>query len=214
LNESETLTARARRSTIVTFALIAAALAFLIRGGEKLSAPEISPMGRPDQNHAARPMGAPGPGVPVVSEAVSPDEGYFAPDFDALDLQGHPIKLSALRGKAVFLNFWATWCGPCKKEMPAIGRLIEHLPPGAAIVTVASDSQEESVHRFVRAFRMRAPVIMDADGALGAKFRITGIPTTFLIDSHGIVVKRIVGPRAWDDPKFSSWFGALASAGR
>ncbi len=66
----------------------------------------------------------------------------------------------------------------------------------------------------MREFRMQMPVILDADGAIGNKFRIAGIPTTLLLDPRGVVVKRVVGPRAWDDPEFVAWLGRLGASGR
>jgi cytochrome c biogenesis protein CcmG/thiol:disulfide interchange protein DsbE len=193
---------RPRRSSLIAIALVVAVLAFLVSREGSLRPPEMGATGAPD------------PDPPAASGMVSPTKGYLAPDFAASDLEGRRVRLSNLRGKAVFINFWATWCAPCKKEMPAIGRLALRLPPDAAILTVAGDSGEQEVRRFVRALRMQVPVILDADGAISNKFRIAGIPTTLVLDPRGVVVKRVLGPRAWDDPQFVTWLDRLGGSGR
>jgi len=111
----------------------------------------------------------------------------------------------------VFVNFWATWCVPCRRELPAIGRLDARAPEGVAVLTIATDSKEPDVREMMRAHGIRFPVVMDETGTLGAKYEVAGIPTTLLLDPRGIVVKRVVGPRAWDHPEFVAWMGRLAA---
>ncbi len=147
----------------------------------------------------------------VTPETVAPRENYRAPDFEATDVEGRPVSLSALRGRAVFVNFWATWCVPCRRELPAIGRLAARAPKGVAVLTIATDSKEPDVREMMRAHGIRFPVVMDEKGTLGAKYEVAGIPTTLLLDPRGIVVKRVVGPRAWDHPEFVAWMGRLAA---
>jgi hypothetical protein len=100
-------------------------------------------------------------------------------------------------------------------EMAAIGRLHARAGEEIRILTIAVDSSEAHVRRFLKELPMKLPVIHDAQGELGAKFKITGIPTTLLVDPRGVVVLRIVGPRAWDRPEFLAWATRVAStAGR
>lgn len=148
----------------------------------------------------------------VTSETVAPRDGYRAPDFDAADLQGRSVHLSALRGRAVFLNFWATWCVPCRTELPAIGRLAARVDKSAAIITIATDSKEPDVRAMMHARGVRFPVVFDGTGAIAARYEVTGIPTTLLLGPDGIVVKRIAGVRAWDHPDFVAWLGKLSRA--
>ncbi len=182
-----------------TLALILAGLGFFVWSTGRLGPPEVPP---PDD-----------PFVPlaVVSEAVSPAVGYLAPDFEASTLEGSPVSLSGLRGRAVFLNFWAPWCGPCRMEMAAIGRLQAQAAEEVRILTIAVDSSEAHVRRFLEKLPTKLPVIHDAQGELGARFQIAGIPTTLLVDPRGVVVLRIVGPRAWDRPEFLAWASRVAS---
>jgi thiol-disulfide isomerase/thioredoxin len=139
-------------------------------------------------------------------------EGHIAPDFEARTLGGRPVRLSKLRGKAVFLNFWAPWCGPCRMEMAAIDNLHAQSSDEVSILTIAVESSEAHVRRFVGRHRVTLPVIHDIRGEVGTRFQISGIPTTVLIDPQGVVVRRIVGPRAWDRPEFVAWLSELASA--
>jgi thiol-disulfide isomerase/thioredoxin len=149
--------------------------------------------------------------APVISEAREPREGYLAPDFQAVDLDGRPVRLDDLRGRAVFLNFWATWCGPCRREIPAIDRLARRSGQRVAVVTVATDSSAADVQQFLRNARSKIPVVVDQTGDLGEKYDVAAIPTTFLVDPRGIIVKRIAGARAWDHPEFVAWLGKLAA---
>jgi len=190
-----------RRPARATAALLVALLAFLVWRLGRVAPPEVPPVDR---------LAFP----PVTSEAVAPREGYLAPDFEAVDLRGRSVKLSLLRGQVVFLNFWATWCVPCRKELPAISRLAARLPANVSIVAVATDSQSPDVVSMVRERGIGFPVILDGSGAIAAKYQVIGIPTTLLLDTRGIVVKRISGARAWDHPEFSAWLGRLAATPR
>jgi thiol-disulfide isomerase/thioredoxin len=183
---------------IRTTALLLAVLGLLVWRLGKVTPPETPPL---DDFVPA----------PVVSEAREPREGYFAPDFRAVDLDGRAVHLDDLRGRAVFLNFWATWCGPCRREIPAIGRLARRSGSGVAVVTVATDSTAADVRGFLREARSRIPVVVDEGGELGTRYDVAAIPTTFLVDPRGIIVKRIAGARAWDHPEFVAWLGKLAA---
>jgi thiol-disulfide isomerase/thioredoxin len=184
---------------MLTLALILAGLSFFVWSSGRLGPPEVPPPGAPFEP------------VAVVSEAVSPAVGYLAPDFEGSTLEGKPIRLSGQRRRAVFLNFWAPWCGPCRMEMAAIGRLHAQASEDLRILTIAVDSNEAHVRRFLEKLPMKLPVIHDAQGELGARFQISGIPTSLLIDPRGVVVLRIVGPRAWDRPEFLAWASSVAS---
>ncbi|MFQ5456957.1 MAG: TlpA family protein disulfide reductase [Myxococcota bacterium] len=190
------------RAVPFTFMLILLLLAFFVWRSGTLGPPEVVPLEK---------LIVP---VPVVSENTAPREGYYSPDFEARTRDGEAVRLSDMRGKAVFLNFWAPWCGPCRAEMAAIGRLAESAPADIRILTIAIDSNGEDVARFADKHDVRFPIIHDKDGSLGATFQIAGIPTTILLDPRGLVVSRIVGPRAWDHPDFLAWISKLAGGPR
>tara|TARA_B100000579_G_C22549720_1_gene719195 strand:+ start:46 stop:648 length:603 start_codon:yes stop_codon:yes gene_type:complete len=131
-----------------------------------------------------------------------------APDFSLADLEGNTITLDQMRGKVVLLNFWGTWCGPCRKEIPDFINLMKkHNKDGLEIVGVTLTSgPPENIKAFADKWGINYKLLTDIKGnetqtvtalygqATGK--RITGIPTTFIIDREGVIQKRYVGPRS------------------
>ncbi len=125
-----------------------------------------------------------------------------ASPFTLTALDGRTIHWKDLSGKVVLINFWATWCGPCKDEMPAFERLRTQLDPnGFALVTVTTDLQREGIGQFLSGLDVHLPVLFDEDHDVSQAYRVRALPTTVLIDRAGSVVGRAVGPRAWDSPE-------------
>ena len=126
--------------------------------------------------------------------------GKPLPDIDLPTLQGKSISLKSLRGKVVFLNFWATWCLPCRHEMPAMERLYGRLKEkGFEILAVSIDARgEEVVAPFVKKLGLTYPILMDRDMDALRAFGVRGMPTTFLIDREGRIAHLAVGAREWD----------------
>ncbi len=119
--------------------------------------------------------------------------GSKAPEFTLKTLKGEEISLRDLRGKVVLLNFWATWCPPCKEEMPLFVEVYrKYREKGFEILAVSMDSKPEPVEKFVREYRFPFPVLMD-DGNVSTKYGVQGLPTSFLIDRDGEVVKVRLG---------------------
>jgi thiol-disulfide isomerase/thioredoxin len=121
--------------------------------------------------------------------------GKVAPDFELQSLEGKNVKLSDFRGKAVLLNFWATWCGPCKIEMPWFVELQkEYGPQGFQIVGVAmDDASTEDIAKFVRQMGVNYPILLGKE-AVGESYGGVGVlPTTFFIDRDGKLVAREFG---------------------
>jgi peroxiredoxin len=131
----------------------------------------------------------------VGAQAVTP--GKKAPDIKLPTLAGGRFDLSKLRGNAVVVSFWGTWCPPCRKEFPELVRVqAEHAQSGLRVVAVNGRDQEESiddVERFVSAFAVTFPVALDKRGSVRRAYRIVGQPTTVFIDSSGVVRKVHVG---------------------
>lgn len=115
---------------------------------------------------------------------------------------GKAIRLAQLRGQVVFLNFWATWCAPCRVEMPSMEQLYRELK-GEGLVMLAVDVQEspKQVARFMEDFQLSFPALLDTDGKVAARYRVHGIPTTVLIDRKGRLAGTVVGPREWSSPQ-------------
>ena len=123
-----------------------------------------------------------------------------APDFTLQGEDGNTYRLSDYRGKVVVLNFWATWCPPCRYEMPSMERAHKKLQ-GEKIVLLAINvgESEDKVFEFTGQYPVTFPLLLDTEGAIIRKYQVIGMPTTFVIDPRGIVTHRAVGSREWDD---------------
>ncbi len=121
--------------------------------------------------------------------------GQLAPDFDLKSLDGKKVKLSDFRGKAVLLNFWATWCGPCKIEMPWFVELQKQYgPDGLQIVGVAmDDSSDEDIAKFTKEMGVNYPVLLGTEAVGESYGGVSVLPTTFFVDRDGKVVAREFG---------------------
>ena len=132
--------------------------------------------------------------------------GQQAPAFSLADLDGQPVDLDSLRGKVVFVNFWATWCAPCREEAPSLQKLYARLQPrGFEVVAVSIDpaNQEKAVRSFVDEFDLEFPILADPDQRAYRSYGVTGVPETFLIDAEGRLAEKFIGPRDWSQPRFA-----------
>ena len=141
-----------------------------------------------------------------------PKAEIAASDFTLESPDGKNVSLASFKGSLVFLSFWATWCGPCKQELPSVQALYDKLKSKGFIV-VAVDVMEENktVSVFVKANRMTFPVLLDADGKVGGKYNARSIPTNYLLDRKGKILARIVGfdGTLWDSPERVALFEKL-----
>ena len=146
-------------------------------------------------------------GLRLLRETVSPR------DFTLSTVEGESYTLSALQGKVVFLNFWATWCGPCREEMPSMEALYQRFKDqGLEILAVNIMEGPDEVLDFMHIFNLSFPAPLDKDGNLAAAYGIRGIPTSFLINREGKIVMRLVGTLDWDTPEIHAAFESLLSA--
>jgi len=124
-------------------------------------------------------------------------EGEPAPNFQLPTLEGKTRNLSDFLGKTVLLNFWATWCPPCQAEIPLMQKFYEkYKDQGVEIVAVnltGFDYGLEKVKNFVEAHNLSFPILVDEDGSVGNLYNTIGIPTSYFIDSKGVIVKKVVG---------------------
>lgn len=121
-------------------------------------------------------------------------------DFTLKDLNGNNITLSSLRGKKVFLNFWATWCPPCRSEMPDIERIYKkYKDSDVYVLTVNVNEPHSTVKKFIDEYNYSFPVVLDDTGEVSQKYQITGIPTSYFIDSDGNISDKHVGALTFDD---------------
>lgn len=125
------------------------------------------------------------------------DIGAAVPAYSALSLSGDTVSLAAQKGKVVLLNVWATWCHPCRDEIPELQALHEkYAARGLELVGVSVDTEsaDQAIRAFMRDFRMTYPVWRDPGERVSAQFHIVGVPATFLIDREGILRWRKTGP--------------------
>lgn len=129
-----------------------------------------------------------------------PQEGCLAPGFTIPDLTGKPVSLNDYKGKVVLLNIWATWCGPCKKEIPSLDRLYQlRKDRDFEIVAVSVDRTSTSgVASFVAKYQMSFPVLHDTRGDVGRKYWARAIPSSFLLDKDGVIRWKVSGSIEWD----------------
>ncbi len=114
-----------------------------------------------------------------------------APDFTLQNPDGQPIRLSGLRGQWVFLNFWATWCPPCREEMPTFQKLLDGgfgpVKGKVTVLAVNSLESDDQVHQYVAQLKLAVPIVMDKDGAVGRQYGVVNLPVTYVIDPEGII---------------------------
>lgn len=160
-------------------------------------------------------VGAP----PVVRGAAAPDfdlprlETILEADPDSV--RSERLSLQDLRGRVALVNFWASWCEPCEREMPAMERLYGSLPGDAfALVAIAIDENPEDVVAFQERMQLSFPILLDPSGRVYAAYQTMGVPESLLIDAEGRIVERYVGPREWDAPEYEDRIRALLAAER
>jgi cytochrome c biogenesis protein CcmG/thiol:disulfide interchange protein DsbE len=131
-------------------------------------------------------------GQPVAS----PREGFPAPDFELDTLGGAPVSLAAQHGQVVVVNLWASWCGPCRAEMPTIQKLYAaKRERGLQVLAVNSTFQDDEAgaRAFVQEFKLTFPILLDRDGAVSQRYRLQALPSTFIIDRKGVIRSVVIG---------------------
>ena len=135
----------------------------------------------------------------VNPEITAPFPGYRAPDFAFEDLEGHIWRLSELRGKPVLLNFWATWCPPCRKEIPDLQKFHEEYGDRIVLLGINWGEDPEDVKEFLERYGATYTNLLDRDGKFFVKYRLTGLPTSYWIDEAGIIRGMWLGAMELED---------------
>ena len=138
-----------------------------------------------------------------------------APAFALQDLDGRTHRLSDYRGQPVIVNFWATWCPPCRAEMPSMQRAWQRVKAeGIQILAVNVGEDADSIFQFTANYPVEFPLLMDADAVVVGAWPVKGLPTTFVVDPQGRLAYRAIGGREWDDPALLDRVRALKSETR
>lgn len=136
--------------------------------------------------------------VSEIEQQSSLEVGAEAPDFELKTLDGQQVKLTDFRGKKVILNFWATWCPPCKAEMPHMQNFyLKNQNKDVTLLAVnltSSDKGLDVVDEFVKDYQLTFPILLDTEGVVGNMYKVYSIPTSYILDSKGIITQKIVGP--------------------
>lgn len=139
-------------------------------------------------------------------------ENSPAPEISVVSVaDGSALKLSELKGKVVLLNFWATWCPPCRDEIPSMMKLQKAMTgkPFQMIAVSVDEGGKPAVEAFFKQSGFALPTYLDQDAKSAKAYGLTGVPESFIINRQGIVVKKIIGGLAWDAPDVASFLEAL-----
>ena len=148
-------------------------------------------------------LGMGGMPLPVTPAMQALDTRLPAPEFSLSDLHGRNYSLAELRGKVVVVNFWATWCPPCRGELPSLQRLWrQYQDEEFQLLAISVDENLDELNRFVDQFGkgLTFPILTDPGLAAARYWPLKGLPATFVIDKNGQVTHIVHGPRQWDSP--------------
>ncbi len=139
-----------------------------------------------------------------------PEKVIRAPDFALEDLSGRRLSLKELRGKVVFLNFWATWCIPCREEMPTMEKLgREFKQQGLEVIAIDIKENKKAVRKFVDELGLTFAVLLDQDGRVSEEYGAWAVPLSYFINRKGEFVGKVEGDRKWDSQEARAFFREL-----
>ena len=140
-------------------------------------------------------------GLVPAGQTLTPVPGDVpAPDFSLPDTEGKVRRLSDYRGRPVILNFWATWCPPCREEIPSMNRAWHVLrSEGVAMLAINVGEDEDTIFVFTADYPADFPLLLDRAGEVIGQWPVKGLPTTFVIAPDGTIAYRAIGGRVWDD---------------
>jgi len=185
-------------------------------------APKVAATAPPPTGPAAGPKLAPRAGrvLPLDDairelDLIRPSRQKIAEDFALPTPNGGSFRLSDHRGKTVLVNFWATWCPPCREEMPAMERLYQrHKDRGLMLVAVSIDADPALVPPYLKASKLTFPVALDPKAEVANKYGVRALPSSFVVDRAGTMTALALGPRAWDNDASHSLVEALTFDGQ
>jgi len=138
--------------------------------------------------------------------------GLYAPDLEVRDeISGRRIVSGDLKNKVLFVNFWASWCPPCKEEMPSLESLFKALSGNSQfqVITILYKDLYQNGTAYMKQNGFTFPVYSDSNDITATNFGVTGVPETYIIDKKGILKKRVIGPADWSSPEARNFIDAL-----
>ena len=148
----------------------------------------------------------------ALPEGIIALDPYPAPALSLEDLDGESFELAEARGQWVFVHFWASWCGPCRREMPAVERMVERLPADEwEVVLINTAESEDTVWEFLGGTAPGLGSLLDRDGLATEIWEPRGLPATYLVDPQGRVRYQALGGREWDKARYLGFLHDLAA---
>lgn len=146
-----------------------------------------------------------------ASPGAKPIEQKPAPSINVVSLDDTQLQLDSLRGKVVLLNFWATWCPPCREEIPSMMKLNTAMAgkPFQMVCVSVDEGGKKAVTDFFKNTGFSLPAYVDPTGQAPTTYGITGVPETFVIDKNGIIVKKVIGGLDWNSPEVLTFLESL-----
>lgn len=147
----------------------------------------------------------------ATAPATKAVEGALAPDFTARDLTGKEVKLSELRGKVVLVNFWATWCPPCREEIPSMVKLNQAMAgkPFQMLAISIDEGGKGAIEQFFSNSGQTLPAYLDGEQKVAGLYGTTGVPETFVVDKKGVILKKVIGGMDWSAPEVVGYLNGL-----
>ena len=147
----------------------------------------------------------------AANPLVASTQPRSAPEFELIDTQGDKHTLAAYQGKVLIVNFWATWCPPCIKEMPSLQRAADALrADGVQVLGINVGESKEDIESFMDITPVDFPLLLDENMEQGPLWSLRGLPTTLIVDSKGNIIYTVLGEREWDDPVIVDQIRTLA----
>ncbi len=136
------------------------------------------------------------PGSTTQGDIPAPQTGFLAPDFSLETFGKDAYTLSELRGRPILINFWASWCTPCRTEMPAIQKVYEEFRDQGFVVLAVNSTHQDNLGdaiTFAQIRKLTFPILLDRDGSVGDLYEIRALPTTYFVDPQGIIQEVVIG---------------------
>ena len=148
----------------------------------------------------------------VLPKGILPVADRVAPPLMLTDIDGDKFSLEKQKGRWVFVHFWASWCGPCRREIPAIQRLLETSKNKAlAFAIINTAESEDTIFNFLGVIAPDIVPLMDQDGLVTEAWRPRGLPSTYLVDPGGVIRYQALGGRPWDEPEYMKFLDSLVA---
>jgi len=135
-------------------------------------------------------------GISTAGKVPAPQQGFLAPEFELKTMEGEAVKLSDLRGQAVLVNLWATWCPPCRAEMPAIEKVYnEYKDQGFVVLAINMTYQDTfaNIAPFIEEYGLTFPILLDETSQVGTAYQLRSLPSSFFIDRGGMISEVVIG---------------------